>query len=185
MSDTTTHPKPHAPAILKAIAFVKMVKGLAMIGLGITALRLMHKDIAAMLQAIAEHVHVDPDGRYMHWLVSRLTGIPARKFEVLGFGAFAYGAVFLVESIGLFLNKLWAEWLTVITTAGLIPLEVYEIFHRFRVFKVVVLAVNVAIVVYLIRQVRAQHRAHMKHSEPAPAAIEQLNPQPQRNSTGV
>ena len=38
-------------------------------------------------------------------------------------------ALFLVEGVGLWLLKRWAEWLTVIITSSLVPIEIYEI-HR-------------------------------------------------------
>jgi uncharacterized membrane protein (DUF2068 family) len=52
------------------------------------------------------------------------------------------------------LRKQWAENFTIITTSGLIPLELYEIAKHFTAVKVLVLAVNVAIVVYLVARVR-------------------------------
>ncbi len=49
------------------------------------------------------------------------------------------------------LRKRWAEYLTVITTALLLPLEVYEIArgHHLAV-KIIILVLNVAILLYLI-----------------------------------
>jgi len=55
---------------------------------------------------------------------------------------------------GLLLRKIWADYFIIITTAGLIPLELYEIARHFIAVKVLVLVVNVAIVVYLVVRVR-------------------------------
>ena len=52
------------------------------------------------------------------------------------------------------LRKRWAEYFTIITTAGLIPLEVYEIHRHLTATRIVVLLVNVAIVIYLVTRVR-------------------------------
>jgi uncharacterized membrane protein (DUF2068 family) len=71
-------------------------------------------------------------------------------------GTFIYSALLLTEGIGLVLRKRWAEYFTIITTAGLIPLEIYEIVHHLTIAKIVVFAVNAAIVVYLIVRVRSQ-----------------------------
>ncbi len=51
------------------------------------------------------------------------------------------------------LRKRWAEYFTIITTAGLIPLEVYEINRHVTAPKIVVLLINVAIVVYLVARI--------------------------------
>ena len=58
--------------------------------------------------------------------------------------------MFAVEGVGLVLKKRWAEYVTVITTAGFLPVEVYELFHHPRPAKVIVLALNSLIVVYLV-----------------------------------
>ena len=50
-----------------------------------------------------------------------------------------------VEAVGLWLQKRWAEYLTLISTSALLPLEVYELDHeRVTVLKVIALVVNIA-----------------------------------------
>ena len=69
--------------------------------------------------------------------------------------------VFATEGIGLWMQKRWAEWLTVIITASLIPLEVWELAHRPSFGIAAVLVANSAIVAYLAWHVvrsRAKHR---------------------------
>ncbi len=62
----------------------------------------------------------------------------------------AYAAVFAVEGIGLWMEKRWAEWLTTIITASLIPLEAWEIVLRPTIGKALILLANVAVVGYLV-----------------------------------
>jgi len=69
-------------------------------------------------------------------------------------GALAYAAVLLTEGIGLLMAQRWAEYLTIVITASLIPLEVYELVRHTNVTRVTVLVVNLAIVIYLIVRVR-------------------------------
>ena len=63
------------------------------------------------------------------------------------------------------MRKHWAEYFTVITTAALIPLELYELARHFSWAKIVVLLVNIAIVVYLITRVR---KPRLEPSRPVP-----------------
>ena len=49
---------------------------------------------------------------------------------LIDLGTFLYAALFAVEGVGLWLGKRWAEWLTVVTTSLLIPIEIYEIVHK-------------------------------------------------------
>jgi len=73
------------------------------------------------------------------------------KFVAIGLVALAYAAVFATEGIGLWLQKYWAEWFTVVATGSLVPLEIYEAVHRFSGFKLFALIANIAIVAYLVR----------------------------------
>jgi uncharacterized membrane protein (DUF2068 family) len=68
----------------------------------------------------------------------------------------AYAAVFAIEGVGLWMQKRWAEWLTTIITASLIPLEVWELFFRPNIGKAAVLVANAAIVAYLVWHVRSK-----------------------------
>ena len=61
-----------------------------------------------------------------------------------------YAALEGLEAVGLWLQKRWAEYLTLIATALFLPLEVWEIAHHVTPFKVIAFVINVAVVVYLL-----------------------------------
>src|SRR5262249_23481163 len=60
----------------------------------------------------------------------------------------------LVEGIGLWHERRWAEYLTVIATAGLLPFEILELTHRVTVIRIGALVVNLLIVVWLVYRKR-------------------------------
>jgi uncharacterized membrane protein (DUF2068 family) len=67
------------------------------------------------------------------------------------------GAVFVVyalvegvEAVGLWYARRWAEYLTFVVTASLLPLEAYELAHRLSVLKILTIAINLAVVAYLL-----------------------------------
>jgi len=70
------------------------------------------------------------------------------------------------EGVALWLRKRWAEWLTVIATSLLVPLELYELVRRATALKTVGLTVNILIVFYLVRVVRGKGRAPMNAGRP-------------------
>ena len=72
----------------------------------------------------------------------------------LGAVLLCYAFVEGVEAIGLWYIKRWAEYLTFLVTASLLPFEIYEIAHRASPLKIVAFIVNVAVVIYLLRAKR-------------------------------
>ena len=145
---------------LLLIAAFKLLKGLALLALGIGALRLLHKDVAAEIAQWIDVLRVDPHNHYIQLLLDKLGMVDDRKLKALSVGTFFYSALFLTEGIGLALRKRWAEYLTIISTASLLPLEIYEIVRRASVPRIIVLIANIAIVVYLVIEVRRTRNIH-------------------------
>ena len=145
--------KTHSRGLMLIAAF-KLLKGFALLALGIGALRLLHKDMAGVVDHWINAFRVDPHNRYIHWLLSKLPMVDDRKLKELSLGTFIYSAIFLTEGTGLAFHKRWAEYFTIITTASFLPLEVYEIIRRATVAKGVALAINIVVVIYLVRELR-------------------------------
>jgi uncharacterized membrane protein (DUF2068 family) len=80
------------------------------------------------------------------------------ELEALGIGAWLYAALFLVEGIGLWQERRWAEYLTIAATASLVPFEIYELVKEVSAPRVTALVLNVAIVAYLARLLRYARR---------------------------
>ena len=139
---------------LRLIAAFKLLKGLALLALSIGALKLLHKD----LEAIAVHwinvFQVDPHGHYMTLLLAKLSRLDDRRLKELSAGTFIYSAIFLTEGVGLAFGKRWAEYFTIISTASLLPLEIYELFKHASIGKGLALVINLAVVVYLVSEIR-------------------------------
>jgi len=145
---------PNRSVTLFLIALFKLTKGVLLLIVGIGAHKLLHRDVAETVAHWVDILRVDPDNRYIHRLLTHLLNVTPAQLRAASVGTFIYAGLLLTEGIGLLLGKRWAEYFTIITTAGLIPLEIYEIFHRLTTAKIVILAINVAIVVYLIARVR-------------------------------
>jgi uncharacterized membrane protein (DUF2068 family) len=139
---------------VRIIAVFKLLKGLLLLAAGIGAMRLMHKDVADLLVRWAEQLHIDPAGRLVERLAAGVSDVDDRRLLALGIGMLFYAGLLLTEGVGLLRGKRWAEYLTVIATALLIPLEIYEIIRRMTLTRVTALVVNAAIVWYLIGRLR-------------------------------
>jgi uncharacterized membrane protein (DUF2068 family) len=82
--------------------------------------------------------------------VDELFSLRTSRLHLFAAIALLYALIEGVEAVGLWYGKRWAEYLTFIVTASLLPLEVYEISHHVTPFKVVALLVNLAVVGYLL-----------------------------------
>lgn len=142
--------------VLVLIGAFKLFKALLLIVLGIGAIHLLHKDLASTVAHWTNVLRVDPDNRFVHRFLARIFRVTPKELRELSIGTFLYAGLFATEGVGLLLRKRWAEYFTIITTSGLIPLEIYELARHFTAAKLVVLFVNVAIVVYLVARVRSR-----------------------------
>jgi uncharacterized membrane protein (DUF2068 family) len=82
--------------------------------------------------------------------VERAFSLQSDKLTLVGVVFAVYAAVEGLEAVGLWFQRRWAEYLTFIVTASLLPLEVYELSHRLTIFKVLAFVINVAVVAYLL-----------------------------------
>jgi len=147
---------------LLVIALFKLVKGLLLLAVGVGAIRLLHRDVAETVMRWIDVLRVDPDNRLIHRLLTHVLWASPNQLRALSVGTFVFAGLYLTEGTGLLLRKKWAEYFTIITTAGLIPLAIYEMARHLTAAKVAVLAVNVAIVVYLVVRVRRRRAGELQ-----------------------
>jgi uncharacterized membrane protein (DUF2068 family) len=94
---------------------------------GIGAVSLLHKDVATTVTNWLDSLRVDPDNGLIHKLLSHVFAVTPKQLKEISAGTFFYTALLLTEGTGLLLRKRWAEYFTAITTALLIPLEIYQL----------------------------------------------------------
>ena len=152
-------PPKHSSRGLWLIAVFKLLKGLALLAIGIGALKLLHKDVASEVERWVNYLRVDPQNYYIHKLLAKVGLLNDRKLKELSVGTFFYSALLLTEGVGLAFKQRWAEYFTIITTASLLPLEVFEIARRLSFARIALFLVNIAIVVYLVRHLRKNHKS--------------------------
>jgi uncharacterized membrane protein (DUF2068 family) len=156
--------RPDGAVVLIGIS--KLLEAALLVIIAVGAHKLLHHDIEDTLEHWARAVRVDPDNHLIRGLLTHTTGISERKLEAISVGTFLYAALFGIEGTGLVLRKRWAEYVTVISTAGFLPIEVYELFHHPRLAKVVVLVINALIVVYLVWRLYQTRKSARPQKEP-------------------
>lgn len=150
----------HDRIVLRLIAIDRVVHFLVLGLLGIAvllfasdraSLRAAYYRILAAIQGGVAGGPVQTAGHVglLHEL-DKLFTFSAGTLHLLGIALLAYAVLEGVEAIGLWIGKRWAEYLTFVSTAVLLPFEVYEIASRPTVLKVIGSLINLAVVIYLL-----------------------------------
>jgi uncharacterized membrane protein (DUF2068 family) len=148
----------HGGGALLVIAVFKFVKGAVLLALALGALTFLHKDVASEVQHWLDQVRIDPDNKFIGTLLSKLQLVHTKELkEISALGA-GYAALFLTEGTGLLFRKRWAEWLTIVATSSLMPIEAYELIENFTAVRLFALLINAAVVLYLIYLVRQKEK---------------------------
>ena len=143
---------------LVLIAVYKLLHAFLFIAIGVGALRLVGKDVGDILTRIASDLRFNPEGRMVNFILDRASLLDDPMLRRIGFGAFCYAAIGIAEGIGLYLEKAWGEYLTLIITASFLPIEIMEIMRRQTLPRITLLVVNVAVLLFLSKIVWERQR---------------------------
>ncbi|MGA2810798.1 MAG: DUF2127 domain-containing protein [Candidatus Acidiferrum sp.] len=143
----------HSRGLLLIAAF-KLFKGFFLLAVAFGARHMLSQDLSADVEHWLDLLRIDPHNHYIHLLLEKIAKIDAHKLRQLRAGTFFYATLFLIEGTGLALRQRWAEYVTIISTSSLIPIEVYELLKQYSPAKTAFLFINVIVVVYLIFELR-------------------------------
>jgi uncharacterized membrane protein (DUF2068 family) len=163
-TETANEPKARLkPLGLQIIAVTKLVSATLLIAAGFGIFRLMGGDLGDELEHFVHRLHLDPENKSVIKLLASVSGISKRELRAIDAGTFIYALLYIVEGVGLLLAKHWAEYLTIIATASLIPFEIFEVVRKPTFLRIAVMLINMAIVFYLIYRLRADRKASHPH----------------------
>lgn len=153
---------------LVLIAAYKLVGALLLFAVGVGALKLVNKDIDdVMWHALIEVLRLNPESRLVNFIFDKAELLNDPLLKRIGFYAFCYAGLGILESVGLYLEKVWGEFLTVAITASFLPFEVHELMRRLTWVRVGLLVVNCAVLIYLLWLIgeKAAQRARQRHAK--------------------
>ena len=155
MTSAVAAPAAEAPdRVLRVIAVFKFCKAALLVVVGLGALQLLDPAMAARAQRWVAALASSNDRGAVQQVIAYVAGLSPHRLEAVGVGAFLYAGLFTVEGLGLWRRKRWAEYLTVIATLSLVPLEVFELTRTVTPSRLAALGLNLAVVAYLFRRIR-------------------------------
>ena len=140
----------HHDGGLLAIGLLKLVEAVFAILVGVGAIHFLHHDLADAAQRLAVRLRFDLDGRIVTYVMDHLDTITALRLKQIGAATLCYAVLRVTEGVGLVMEKIWAEYLTVGVTVSFLPWEMYEIVKRADWFRVSVLVGNLLVLAYLV-----------------------------------
>lgn len=141
---------------IKAVAIYEIVKGIGAL-LGATALWLWHKDLDQWL-ATATNTWQQNFGQLLAAQVESIVQLAQKashNWTLFLLLIFAYASLRFMEAYGLWQDKTWAYWFSVIGYGIFIPVELYYLFaNTFDGFNLFILLLNIVIVIVVYRNMK-------------------------------
>jgi uncharacterized membrane protein (DUF2068 family) len=147
---------------LIAIGALKLFKAVLFVSMGFGVLNLLHKDVADVLLRAFMALRFDPENRIVNIVLEKSALLSPHRLREISFAIFLYAALDIIEGTGLVLEKVWAEYFTLVLTGSFLPWEFYEIIRHLTIFKVVLTILNLLVFLYLAKVVNDKVRGRQK-----------------------
>jgi uncharacterized membrane protein (DUF2068 family) len=143
--------------IIELIAIFKFVKVAGLLAISFGLIKLLDPAVGERMQSWIFALSESATHPYALKALVKVTSFSARQIQTFGVIALAYATLYMIEGIGLWHQSRWAEYLTIVATSLLIPLEVYEITRRVTVPRIGAFVINIIVVIYLVYRLRHEH----------------------------
>jgi uncharacterized membrane protein (DUF2068 family) len=156
---------------LRTVAMLEAAKGVLVLlaAFGFVEVIFRHVDLEEVAQNLLYFFHVSPNLRLSHVLMHAAGRIMDTNVLTVVAIAMVYSSLRFLESYGLWRQRVWAEWLAIISGAIYLPYELYKLVRRPTPLHWVILLINIGVVVYIawVRWDDIKGRPHHTHAPPA------------------
>jgi uncharacterized membrane protein (DUF2068 family) len=136
---------------LRTVALVEALKGGLALVAAYVLIRLIRRDVD--FEEAAEHIlyffHISTHHRISQQFLNAADKMSDASIATILGVAIAYALLRFIEGYGLWRQRVWAEWLAIVSGCLYIPLEVWKVIRHPNQLHVVVLIINVLVVLYI------------------------------------
>ena len=145
--------------VLRILALERSIRGLLLLGIAYAiwrfsnsaaSLRLLFEKNLPLAKSLADGFGYDITQSPIVTTIRKAFAIQPSALVWVSLAVLTYALIQLVEGVGLWLARRWAEYLTVVATSAFLPLEIYELTERITPIRIGALVINIAAVIYLI-----------------------------------
>ena len=135
---------------LRTIAMFEVTKGAVVLLLGCGLFHLMHKNLDEVAERVVQVLHVNPEGKLSNLFFELASHSSDRNLWMLALGTLAYASVRSTEAYGLWREREWAQWFSLLSTALYLPPELYWMLRDPSWLKCAVLVINIVIFLFIV-----------------------------------
>jgi uncharacterized membrane protein (DUF2068 family) len=139
-----TSPRLHES--IRAIAVFEAIKGALVLAAGFGLLSLLHRDAHRIACEFISKVHLNPAQKYPKIFIDLADHITDGKLWFFAGLALIYSAFRFVEGYGLWKERVWGEWLAVVSGTIYLPIEIYGVCVKVSFVSVFALVANIVVV---------------------------------------
>src|SRR5271166_1566227 len=136
---------------LRTVATIEATKGVLvlLVAFGFFEIIRHNIDLDAVAGNLLYFFHVNPNLRISH-VVMRMAErmMDADVLTVLTI-ATVYSSLRFIEAYGLWRQRVWAEWLAIVSCAVYLPFEIYNLIRRPTMVHWIFLLINISVVLYI------------------------------------
>ena len=137
---------PRLQKSIRTIAVFEAVKGALVLVAGFGLLGLLHKDTHRIACEFISRVHLSSTQKYSKIFIDLAGNITDSKLWLFAGLALIYSAFRFVEGYGLWKERIWGEWLAVLSGTIYLPIEIYEVCVKVSFVSVFALVANIVVV---------------------------------------
>lgn len=149
MTPPKAQPRENHVVMLRVVALLEAIKGLLALAAASGLLLLTPDEVQAAAERVVDHLHLDPAAHFAGVFLNLAARATPQWLRWVAIGGLVYAGFRIAESIGLWRDKAWAEWLGVVTGLIYVPFEAMAFLRRPGPDPVIAFLVNLGIVVFL------------------------------------
>jgi uncharacterized membrane protein (DUF2068 family) len=135
---------------LRTFAMFEATKGAVVLLVSCGLFHLMHENLDDIAERVVQVLHVNPEGNLSNLFLDLASHASDRSLWVLALSALVYASVRATEAYGLWREREWAQWFSLLSTALYLPLELYWMLRDASWLKCAVLVTNIVILLFML-----------------------------------
>lgn len=170
-ADVLTGPRDHHRG-LRTVAIIEALKGVLALVIGFAFVEILRRDVDLQEAALnlLSFLHVDPERRIALALVHGAERMSEASVMNVVLIVLLYASLRFLESYGLWRQRVWAEWLAIVSGAIYLPIELRALIRHPTAIHWAILLINIVIVLY-IAYVRWEDVQRKRRGDGAPASL--------------